>query len=150
DFWRELDQASGRDVTAIANAWIREPGHPVVEIGSRFDSAGATLTLRQRRFFSDPEMAGAAKEQRWPVPLVSKVGSATGIREERVLFAGPELEVTLSGATWVFPNGGGAGFYRFALDDGAIGRLAAALATGLAPEERLNLVGNQWALLKAG
>jgi puromycin-sensitive aminopeptidase len=150
DFWRELDQASGRDVTTIANAWIREPGHPVVEFASRFDGAGATLTLRQRRFFSDPEMTGAAPEQRWPVPLVLKVGSAAGTREERVILAGPTLEVTLSGATWVFPNGGGAGFYRFALDDGAIARLAASLATGLAPEERLNLIGNQWALLKAG
>ena len=72
------------------------------------------------------------------------------IREERVILANERAEVTFSGATWVFPNGGGAGFYRFALDDRAIERLAAALATGLAPEERLNLVGNQWALLKAG
>ena len=150
DFWRELDQASGRDVTAIANAWIREPGHPVVEIASRFDSAGATLTLRQRRFFSDPEMNGAAPAQLWPVPLVFKVGSASGIREERVLLAGAEAEVTFSGASWVFPNGGGAGFYRFALDGTAIERLAGAIATGLAPEERLNLVGNQWTLVKTG
>jgi len=30
DFWRELSTASGHDVTTIANAWIREPGHPVV------------------------------------------------------------------------------------------------------------------------
>lgn len=150
DFWRELDRASGRDVTTIANAWIREPGHPVVEIASRFDSGGATLTLKQRRFFSDPQMTGAAPEQCWPVPLVLKIGSAKGIREERVILANASAEVTFSGATWIFPNGGGAGFYRFALDDDAIARLAAALATGLAPEERLNLVGNQWALLKAG
>lgn len=150
DFWRELDAASGRDVTAIANAWIREPGHPVVEVASRFDQAGATLALRQRRFFSDPEMAGGAAEQRWPVPLVFKVGGPNGVREERILLAGESLEVTLAHATWIFPNGGGAGFYRFALDDAAIDRLANALATGLAPEERLNLVGNQWALLKAG
>ena len=27
DFWRALDEASGQDVTAIANAWIKEPGH---------------------------------------------------------------------------------------------------------------------------
>ncbi|MCC6766349.1 MAG: M1 family metallopeptidase [Deltaproteobacteria bacterium] len=150
DFWRELDQASGRDVTAIANAWIREPGHPVVEIASRFDATGATLRLRQRRFFSDPEMSGVAPAQRWPVPLVLKIGGATGIREERVLLAGDETEVALAGARWVFPNGGGAGFYRFALDDAAIARLAGAVATGLAPEERLSLVGNQWTLVKAG
>ena len=150
DFWRELDAASGRDVTAIANAWIREPGHPLVEIASRFERTGVTLTLRQRRFFSDPEMAGGAPEQRWPVPLVIKVGSDAATREERVILAGETAEVTLAGARWFYPNGGGAGFYRFALDAAAVERLAGALAAGLAPEERLNLVGNQWALLKAG
>ncbi len=107
-------------VTTIANAWIREPGHPLVEIASRFDEVGAILTLRQRRFFSDPQMTGAPPEQRWPVPLVLKIGTADGIREERVILAGESAEVTLPGATWIFPNGGGAGFYRFALDDGAI------------------------------
>src|SRR5262249_26700969 len=126
------------------------PGHPLVTITSRFDQRGAVLTLRQRRFFADPELAGAAPEQRWPVPLVLRIGTATGVREERVILAGESVEVSLAGATWIYPNGGGAGFYRFALDDDAITRLAAALATGLAPEERLNLIGNQWALLKAG
>ena len=42
-----------------------------------------------------------------------------GVREERIILAGEELELTLAGATWIYPNGGGAGFYRFALDDGA-------------------------------
>ena len=50
----------------------------------------------QRRFFSDPEMTGAAPEQRWPVPLVLKVGSTTGIREERVVLADTTAEVTLA------------------------------------------------------
>ena len=30
DFWRELGTASGRDVAAIANAWIKQPGHPLL------------------------------------------------------------------------------------------------------------------------
>src|SRR5207248_9349295 len=28
DFWRALDESSGQDVTAIANAWIRSRGIP--------------------------------------------------------------------------------------------------------------------------
>src|SRR3990172_10695817 len=85
DFWRELTAASGRDVTTIANAWIREPGHPLVEITAAFDAAGARLRLRQRRFFADPQAAATAAPQRWPVPLVLKIGSASGGREERIL-----------------------------------------------------------------
>ncbi len=149
DFWRELARASGQDVTAIANAWIREPGHPVVEITTSFDAAGASLTLRQRRFFADPEAAAPAQPPRWPVPLVLRIGTAGGVRTERHLLDGAEGALALPGARWIFPNGGGAGFYRFALDDGAISRLAGAIAE-LAPEERLALVGNQWALTKAG
>jgi puromycin-sensitive aminopeptidase len=149
DFWRELSTASGHDVTTIANAWIREPGHPVVEIATRFDAAGATLRLRQRRFFADPEAATSVAPQRWPVPMVLKVGTVDGVREERVLFADTEQEVQLAGARWVHPNGGAAGFYRYALDDDGIARLAGAVAT-LSAEERLSLVGNQWVLVKAG
>ncbi len=150
DFWRELATASGRDVTTIANAWIHEPGHPVVEIASRFDDAGATLALRQRRFFADPEAARGAAAQRWPVPMVLKVGSDDGVREERVLLADAHDEVTLPGARWVHPNGGAAGFYRYALDDTALARVAAVMTEALTPEERLSLVGNQWVLVKAG
>ena len=150
DFWRELGAASGRDVTTIANAWIREPGHPVVSARAAFDDAGARVTLTQRRFFADPAAAAAAPPQCWPVPLVLKVGGPAGVRTERVLLAEESRTVALAGAAWVYPNGGGAGFYRFALDDGAIARLAAVVAAGLDSEERLNLIDNQWALVKAG
>ena len=150
DFWRELATVSGRDVAAIANAWIREPGHPVVEIASRFDDRGATLTLRQRRFFADPDAARRAEPQRWPVPMVLKIGGPDGVREERVLLADEHAEITLPGARWVHPNAGATGFYRYALDDVGIARLADAAAAALNPEERLNLVGNQWVLVKAG
>jgi len=149
DFWRELSSASGHDVTTIANAWIREPGHPVVEIATRFDEAGAVLHLQQRRFFADPAAAAGVAPQRWPVPLVLKVGGDAGEREERVLLTGAEDEVTIPGARWVHPNGGAAGFYRYALDDDGIARLARAMHA-LSAEERLSLVGNQWVLVKAG
>ena len=49
------------------------------------------------------------------------------------------------------PNGDGAGFYRFALDDAALGapRRRSCNRRSTAAE-RLALVGNQWALVKAG
>src|SRR5205085_5493582 len=106
--------------------------------------------LRQRRFFADPEAARGAGEQRWPVPMVLKIGGDDGIREERVLLADDRDEITLPGARWVHPNGGAAGFYRYALDDDAPARLASVMAAALTPEERLSLVGNQWVLVKAG
>src|SRR5205085_6335136 len=46
DFWRALDEASGQNVTAIANNWIFEPGHPVVTCTATSSGDGMRLDLR--------------------------------------------------------------------------------------------------------
>jgi puromycin-sensitive aminopeptidase len=150
DFWRELSRASGRDVAEIANAWIREPGHPVVHVAAESDGGDLVLQLKQERFYADPAVAPTAAPQRWPVPLVLKCGRGNSNREERVIMSEPEMTLRLRDAAWCFPNGGAAGFYRFTLDGQSLRELSANLQTSLEPHERLLLAGNQWALLKAG
>lgn len=153
DFWRELSTASGRDVAAIANAWIKEPGHPVVHATARRVGTDLQLGLRQERFCADPEVAErqrAQPPQVWPVPLVIKFGTGDRVEEQRVLLGEENSEVTLRGARWFFPNGDASGFYRFTMDDASLQALVDALQRALAPHERLMLVDNQWALLKAG
>lgn len=150
DFWRELSQTSGRDVATVANAWIRHPGHPLVRISTAATDDALSLTLRQERFLADPAAKPQTAATLWPIPLVIKYGTATDVREERVLLDAPEATVTLPGARWCFPNGDGAGFYRFALDDAALAPLVAVVQSSLTAPERLVLVANQWALVKAG
>jgi puromycin-sensitive aminopeptidase len=150
DFWRELSTASGRDVATIANAWIKEPGHPVVHTTARPVAEGLRVSLRQQRFYADPTAARGAAAQRWPVPLVIKFGNSAGTAEQRVLLRETETEVTLPAARWYFPNGGAAGFYRFTMDDAALGALLATIQQSLGAHERLALADNQWTLLKAG
>jgi puromycin-sensitive aminopeptidase len=145
DFWHALDESSGRDVTTLANAWIREPGYPLVRCSARDDGDGLALTLRQERFFADPDVKDTG--QLWPVPMVIAYGDK-GRSEERVLLEGRETTVRLPGARWYFPNGGAAGFYRFAFDDRSVSLLAPALR-GLRPEERLTMLDDQWALVRA-
>ena len=146
DFWRELSTASGRDVGAIANAWIKQPGHPLLRIEAR----GDTLHVSQQRFAADPAAAAESDGTGWPTPVVIKYGDGTAVREARVLIDRAEQTVSLPGAHWFFPNGDGAGFYRFALDDASLARLVPVVQEVLTPPERLALVGNQWALVKAG
>lgn len=150
DFWRELTQASGRDVAAIANAWIKQPGHPLVTVAAQQEGDGLSLHLSQERFFADPAASGSAPEQRWLIPMVIKYGTDKGIREERVVVDAGAGQVSLPGARWFYPNGDGAGFYRFAMEDAALASLVDALPAALNAQERLDLVGNQWALVKAG
>jgi puromycin-sensitive aminopeptidase len=147
DFWRALDEASGRDVTGLATAWITEPGHPLVSCSVRETGGGLTVDLTQARFFADPGITPTS--QVWPVPLVLRYGTRDGtLRETRFLLDKASGSIELPGATWYFPNGGGVGFYRFAFDDRSIALLAKEIAR-LTPEERLSLLDDQWALARA-
>ena len=146
DFWKALDEASGQDVTTIMNTWIKESGHPIVSIALRDASAGI-FELSQTRYYSDREAASST--QLWPVPLVLRYGTDDGIREERVLLRDARTTVRLAGAKWVFPNAGGRGFYRWQLDDAA-DRMLDGGVRELAPEERLSLIDNMWALTRTG
>ena len=147
DFWHALDEASGQDVTSIMDAWVKEPGHPIVTVAARQAEGGLTVDLSQTRYYSDREARPSA--QRWPVPLVLRYGTAGGMREERVLLREASATVTLAGARWVYPNAGGRGFYRWQLDDAA-DRLLDEGVRQLAPEERLSLIDNMWALTRTG
>jgi puromycin-sensitive aminopeptidase len=146
DFWTALDEASGQDVTTIMNTWINEPGHPIVALAVRAVTGGLELDLAQSRYYSDREAASA---QRWPVPLVLKYGTPDGIREQRALLRDEKSTIRLPGAQWVFPNAGGRGFYRWQLDEHGDRLLDKGVRT-LAPEERLSLVDNVWALTRTG
>src|SRR5713226_2882906 len=138
DFWRALDEASGQDVTAIANAWIREPGHPLVHIGAKQVDGGLELELTQARYFSD--LSAKPTGQVWPVPMVIKYGTADGIREQRFVLRRERETVRLEGARWFFPNGGGRGFYRFAFASAVEGDLLDKGIAQLSAEERLALL----------
>jgi puromycin-sensitive aminopeptidase len=138
DFWRALDAASGQDVSHIAETWITQPGHPVVAIRGE----GDRLRLRQERFFQDPAASGG---ERWPVPLVLRTEGG----ETRATFDETEGSIARPPGRWLFPNARAAGFYRFTLDDDLRSALLDNLAA-LSPEERVFLLGNDWALLQAG
>ena len=148
DFWRALDEASGQDVTAIANAWIKEPGHPLVRIGAKQTGTGLELELRQERYFSDSD--AKPTDQVWPVPMVVKYGTADGVREQRFVLRRERETVQLDGATWFFPNAGGRGFYRFAFASAFEGDLLDQGVAQLSAEERLALLDDLWALVRHG
>ncbi|MDQ5932460.1 MAG: aminopeptidase [Patescibacteria group bacterium] len=58
DLWNELSQTSGKDITAFMNAWITQPGYPVVHIGEQ--------GLLQEQFFVGSH---EPSRQLWPIPL---------------------------------------------------------------------------------
>jgi puromycin-sensitive aminopeptidase len=148
DLWSALGEASREPVVELANAWIGRPGFPLV----RVERAGRTLRLSQRRFFSDPAAAGGEDGSSWPVPLVLRVGDGDRAVEQRVLLRGGSAEVALEGEgepAFVVANAGATGFYRVAYDPASLAALARHLPR-LATAERIALLSDEWALVRAG
>jgi puromycin-sensitive aminopeptidase len=145
DLWSALAEASGLPILALADAWVRTPGYPLVSV----QRDGRAVTLRQRRFFSEPGLEG---EGRWPVPVVLRFEDEGGPREQRVLLEEAEATIALEGrgeVRWLVANKDAAGFYRVAhagRDLAAIGVHIARLAAA----ERIALLSDEWALVRRG
>ncbi|MBU8900251.1 M1 family peptidase [Corallococcus sp. H22C18031201] len=146
DLWSALGEAAKQPVVELANAWIGQSGYPLVSVSV----SGRTLTLTQRRFYSEP---GMRSDERWPVPVVLRFADDSGVHEQRVLLRDAQTTVTLEGSTapvrWLCANAGATGFYRVAYDANAMKGLAANLSA-LAPSERIALLADQWARVRAG
>ncbi|WP_242393030.1 M1 family metallopeptidase [Anaeromyxobacter oryzisoli] len=146
DLWAALAEASRQPVVELANAWLREPGYPLV----RVSRAGAALRLEQRRFFSDPAAATGADAATWPVPMVLRYRTGGREVEQRVLLRDASAEVALEGEPEILcANAGATGFYRVAYDAGLLAALNADLPA-LSPAERVALLQDEWALVRAG
>ena len=62
DLWQELESASGQPIVNLMNAWISQPGLPVVSVSNSHDAA----ILSQERFFIGEHQPSNAL---WPIPL---------------------------------------------------------------------------------
>ncbi|MDB4983260.1 MAG: family peptidase [Myxococcales bacterium] len=151
DLWGALGEASGQPVIIeLANGWIRQMGYPVIAMS--LDAATNTVTLAQRRFFADPEARETGTPQTWLVPVVLRFRDPTGIKEQAVLLDAREKKIALhaqGAVSWCCGNADARGFFRVAYDGPLLAKLLPAVAE-LRPSERMALVSDQWALVRAG
>jgi len=138
DLWGALAEASGQPIVELADGWIRQTGYPLVTLRARRQDPtdAAALLLRS---------GGGPRAHPLAGPVVLRIDG----RERRVLLRGAE-ETFDPGAAfgWVLGNAGARGFYRTAYDPELLRRLTRALPE-LRPEERMTLVSDQWALVRA-
>ncbi len=142
--WAALSAASGQPVEKLAESWFTRPGYPLLTISTSDYKARVT----QRRFFARPGHREATAP--WAVPLAFKVRLRDGrVRRVTQLLEAHEGEVELGDGELLFGNAEGSGFYRVAYDAVALGRVTARLGE-LAPVERVSLLADQWAQVRAG
>ncbi len=142
--WAALAQASGQPVAALAKSWFERPGYPLLSIAVE----GSRARVSQRRFFAKAGYTEAAAPWALPLALVSRDAKTGQLVRVTKLLEAAEGELTLPGPL-VFGNAQGSGFYRVAYDPAALGQLLAS-AGDLVPVERVSLLADQWAQVRAG
>jgi len=141
DFWRAQTVTSGKPVDKIMSSLVLQPGVPLLTFtGDGKDSIG----VKQSRFFSDPT-TNVPRTQTWALPVCFKT---TG-KPACVLLGSSDQRFKMSASSFPFANAGAKGYYRSSYPK-AIYQDILARAETLTPEERIILIGDQWALMRSG
>ena len=144
DLWASLSEASHKDVAPVARSFTEQPGIPLVGVARRCDGGDSTLTLTQSRFtIHDPH----PKPLAWQIPVT--VGGP-GVASQTVLLGSSPATLRFAGCGAALKADlGEAGYYRTRYDAAGLSALERAFP-GLAAADRANLLGDQFALFKAG
>ncbi|HVH27732.1 MAG TPA: M1 family metallopeptidase [Vicinamibacterales bacterium] len=149
DFWTAIAQASGKPVDRILPTFINQPGAPLVELSALTCTATDTrATFSQQRFFSE---GGAPRTtDAWQIPACLKT---TTTAEESACLVVPAEQISMSVAQgcvpWVFANAGAHGYYRTLYPPAMLRALAPRIQEALTAPERLVLIEDEWALVRA-
>jgi len=153
DLWGALGETSAQPILEMANGWIRQTGYPLIDVALATEG-GVAVELKQRRFFADPSAAAKAGDgaaTQWLVPVVLRFRDLKGVKEQPVLLREGSAHVKLEAeglVSWCIGNADARGFYRTNYDDATLARLLPAVAE-LRPAERIALISDQWALVRA-
>ena len=150
DFWSAMARSSRKPIDQIMPTFVMQAGVPFVQVDTKCDGGKTTLNVSQKRYFDTPELFNAPNDQLWQIPLCVKGVGGAGSSECFVMTQ-REQQFTMKGCPkFVYPDATGLGYYRFGYDPGALRQLGDAVEQGLTPEERIALIGNDWALMRAG
>jgi len=138
DLWEYLSQASGKDVGALMNTWISQPGYPVVY--ASLDNG--ELTLRQEQFFTGPHQPS---DRLWPIPLDANDQRLPEILKEREQRLSPAPDGLL------LLNHQNASHFITCYDNTLRARILQAITDGiLTPAQRAQYLNEQILLARGG
>jgi aminopeptidase N len=157
DFWTAVARASGQPVDRIMPSFVNEPGVPLVDVSLACDAGRAQLTLRQQRFTASAASPASVAGTVWSIPLAVKTAAASDAPFQ--LFDTPSRTLSLEQAgaqragsgcpAWAFVNTGAMGYFRTAYAPALLRAMAPDVESHLTPAERVSLVDDEWALVRA-
>src|SRR5215471_5397303 len=141
DFWSAQTAESHKPVDKIMESFVAQPGVPILNFSAPQDSVGVS----QQRFFLSPS-AKSEKPQSWNVPVCMKAND--GKADCEVLSASQQSLKTPQ-APFFFANAAGKGYYRSTYPADVYAKITENVETGLIAEERISLLGDVWAQVRA-
>jgi len=141
DFWSAQTATSHKPVDKIMESLVAQPGEPLLTFG---EPAKGQVSVAQKRFFLSPGIQ-PDPAQKWTLPVCFK--TVKGQKCQVLTPADSTLPVPKTGL--FFANSGGKGYYRSAYPPSVYTALVTSVESGLAPAERISLIGDEWAQLRA-
>ncbi|HEY8078971.1 MAG TPA: M1 family aminopeptidase, partial [Labilithrix sp.] len=144
-----LDRATGKNVTQMASTFLDKPGVPVVtarlscERGARWN-----VELGQETWRPLGSKVTDDEGKSWVIPVCAAVAGEKKPACAELAQGAPSLLAGRGCPAWIHPNAF-ATYYRFALDEAGVAKLAKARAQ-LDVAERVTLVSNAVASMRAG
>jgi aminopeptidase N len=146
DFWNALAKATKKPVDKIMPTFVNQAGAPLISVSSKCEGNRTSVTLSQQRFFYDRALLEKGSDELWMVPVCLKNPGGAPRCE---LLSQRQKTIQVDGCQPVFANAGAQGYYRSAYDPEAV-RAMARNVNAFTPAERIVLVGDEWALVRAG
>lgn len=144
DLWKALSEASGQDVTALMDPWIRKIGFPVITVAEEPGQIG----VRQTRFLSSGDAKPDEDETMWWVPLGLRSGAQAKGPGKQALTTKEETIRDIDDDFYSL-NQDQTGFYRTNYPPARLAKLGAA-RDKLSVQDKIGLISDAAALAKSG
>ena len=125
--------------------FVDQPGVPLIALSAACQAGHGTVTLAQSRY----SIGGAAAARRRPGRFRSASRPVDPRRRARSSTHRARMSRSTACPAWTMGNANGKGYYRTALDEAAL-KAAAANVSKMSAPERLTLLSDEWALVRAG
>jgi aminopeptidase N/puromycin-sensitive aminopeptidase len=142
DFWGAQTANSHKPVDKIMESLVAQPGEPLITLG---EPAAGKVSIAQRRFFLSPGIQ-PDPAQKWMVPVCFKTGES---KQDCEVLSPNDTALKVPADKMFFANAGGKGYYRTAYPASSYTALVSQIETGLTPAERISLIGDEWAQVRA-
>ena len=146
DFWGTLTKVTGKPVDKVMSGFVDRPGVPLVDASVTCRGNGGSISISSDSQ-SQTSSAASRASSSWTIPVCVKTATQSSACTE-VAASTATVQVD-SCPAWIMANAGARGYYRVVYSPEMIRALASAVAN-LAPTERIALLSDEWALVRAG